>query len=67
MILRGTMVYLSIGAVIWLVLDRLGIVAGTLVSRPDAPPRSLVLASLMTILAWPVFVASWLRGMWRSL
>lgn len=60
------LVYLIIGSLIWLVLDGLGIIGNTFVERPSASFRSLVLASAMMILGWPVFVLSWVMGMLRG-
>lgn len=57
------LVYLSGGSLIWLVLDGLGIIGNTFVARPSSSARALVLASLMMIVGWPVFVARWVRGM----
>jgi hypothetical protein len=59
-------VYIMIGAVILIALDRLGIVARTFVSRPDVSPRALVLASLMVVAAWPMFVWVWCKGLRQS-
>ena len=63
------LVYLSIGAMIWLLLDGLGLVrAGYLASRARAeasPGGALVLATLMVIVLWPRLVFMWLKGMAR--
>lgn len=57
------LVYLSIGGVIWLVLDGLGIIDNTFAVRPDATGRAMVLATLMMIFGWPKFIWSWVDGM----
>lgn len=58
------LVYLSIGSVLWLVLDGLGIIDNTFAARARKSKRAMVLATLMMIAGWPAFVVSWLRGMW---
>lgn len=63
-------VYLSIGAVIWLVLDRISVIERSFGAARAAGTRiaaqALVLATLMMIVAWPVFVFVWLKGMARA-
>jgi hypothetical protein len=64
------LIYLSIGALIWLVLDGLGLVrAGYLASRARAeasPGVAMVFATLMVIVLWPWLVFTWLKGMART-
>jgi len=64
-LVTGTLVYLSIGSGLWVVLDGLGIIDNSFSARTSASRRAMVLATLMMILAWPWFVALWVRGMWR--
>jgi hypothetical protein len=56
------LVYLSIGSVIWIVLDLLGVIGTAF--KPQVP-GAIVLATLMMIVGWPLFVAWWVRGMVR--
>lgn len=56
-------VYLSIGGVIWLVLDGLGIIDNTFAARHAASKRAQVLATLYMIAGWPLFVYAWVKGM----
>lgn len=63
-LITPALVYLSIGAVLWLVLDGLGIIDNTFATRAQASSRAMVLATLMMIVGWPVFVFNWLKGMW---
>lgn len=65
MIVTTCLIYLSVGSMIWLILDGLGIINNTFDARHHSSKRAMVLATLMMIAGWPVFVAAWLRGMWR--
>lgn len=65
-IVRGLLVYIMIGSVIWMVLDGLGIIQNTFVARPNATRTAMVLATLMMIFAWPRFVYVWIKGMRRA-
>lgn len=65
-LVTAMLIYLSIGAVIWLVLDGLGIIDNTFAARTRTSAQAMVLATLMMIAAWPCFVFSWLNGMRRS-
>lgn len=60
------MIYASIGAVLWLVLDGLGIIDNTFAARNRVSARAMVMATVMMIALWPWFVWSWLKGMWRT-
>lgn len=60
------LVYLSIGSLVWLVLDGLGIINNRFVAHPQRSGRALVLATLMMIVGWPVFVTQWIKGMLRQ-
>lgn len=62
-IIEAFLIYLSIGSLIWLILDGLGIIDNTYAKR-NSHPRAMVLATLYMILAWPWFIAMWLKGMW---
>lgn len=64
-IVTAILIYLSIGAVCWLVLDGLGVITNTFASRPKATAVGMVLASVMMIVIWPKFVYVWLVGAWR--
>lgn len=59
-----------IGSLIWLVLDGTGVIENTFVKRKANGKETTltdgVLATIMMVVAWPVFVALWLRGMWRA-
>lgn len=57
MIVVGTMIYLLIGALIWMALDGAGAVAGA-----STLGRS-VTATAMMIVAWPRVVWAKVRGM----
>lgn len=59
------LVYLSIGSLIWLVLDGLGVIDHSFRVRPHSSGKALVLASAMMIVGWPAFIYCWLRGMVR--
>lgn len=63
-LVTSALIYLSIGGVIWLVLDGLGIIDSTFAARTQASSRAMVLATLMMIFGWPWFVKNWLKGMW---
>jgi hypothetical protein len=62
--------YLFVGAVIWMVLDGLGIPKASVVARRAAgravTTRGVVMATLLVIVAWPRFVWVWARGMRRA-
>jgi hypothetical protein len=57
------LVYLTVGSLIWVIPDGLGIIDNTFTAHKSGP--AMVLATLMMIGAWPWFVVIWLRGMWR--
>jgi len=59
-------VYLSIGSLIWVFMDMSGIIDTTLAKRNAHLGASLVLATVLMILLWPWFLASWALGMWRT-
>ena len=68
-LVTGGLVYVAIGALIWLVLDGLGVIRNTYLKRAARGERpstaGMVLATLLLILTWPVFVVgvlSALRG-----
>lgn len=65
MIVTCALVYCSIGSMIWLILDGLGIIDNTYAERNAASSRAMILATLMVIVGWPVFVWQWVRGMVR--
>lgn len=65
-LITAAFIYLSIGSVIWLALDGLGIIDNSFAARNQASSRAMVLATLMMILAWPLFIFNWLKGMLRS-
>lgn len=64
------LVYLSIGALIWLVIERLGIVRQTYdaaVARGEPRTKTgTVMATAMVIVGWPRFVWMWVKGMART-
>jgi hypothetical protein len=65
-----SLVYLSIGALIWLLLDCLGVINSSFTAarsgaKPSSP-QALVLATAMMIAAWPLFVFVWVKGMART-
>lgn len=62
-----TLVYLSVGSLIWLVLDGLGIIENSFVEHPQRSSRALVFATVMMIVGWPKFVAAWIIGMRKGL
>jgi hypothetical protein len=66
-LVTAALIYLSIGAVLWMVLDALGIIQTGLFARASAGiPSSggaIVLATLMMIVLWPAFVWWWIKGM----
>lgn len=61
--------WLLVGAVIWMVLDGLGIVRESVEVRRaagrSATTAGVVLATLLVIIAWPAFVFVWAKGMRR--
>lgn len=61
--ITGILVYINIGSIIWLILDGLGIIDNTYAARTNTSSKAMVLATLMMIFAWPVFVFTWVRGM----
>ena len=65
-LITPALIYLSIGGVLWLVLDGLGIIDNTFAARTQASSRAMVLATLMMIAGWPLFVFRWLKGMWST-
>lgn len=62
-LVTGTLVYLSIGSGLWLVLDGLGVIDNTFAARAQASRRAMVLATAMMMVMWPWFVFSWVKGM----
>jgi hypothetical protein len=69
MIVTFTLWYLFVGAVIWMVLDGLGIPKASVVARRAAgrpvTTRGVVMATLLVIVAWPRFVFVWVKGLRR--
>lgn len=59
----GLLIYLNTGALIWCFLDCTGVIDNTYANRNMASKRAMVLATLMMIVCWPVFVFSWVKGM----
>jgi len=61
------LIYLCAGSLLWVLLDAWGIVEHTIKARQKRGEKSslaaLVIATLMMILAWPVFVFGFLAGM----
>ena len=58
------MVYLSIGASLWALLDGAGVVQTRFAAAPlRSRSLAMVLATLMMIGSWPVFVHRWVKGM----
>lgn len=64
-IITGCMVYLSVGSMIWLILDGLGVIDNTFAARNRSCKRAMVLATIFMIFGWPMFVFSWVKGMVR--
>ena len=64
------LVYLEIGALIWLALYGLGIVhasyAASRARGAASPGSALVLATVLMIVQWPRFVFLWVKGMART-
>jgi hypothetical protein len=62
--------HLMIGSLVWLFLDWTGVVKSSyrerLVRGEPSGWRVLTLATTFVIVGWPVFVAFWLKGMWRA-
>jgi hypothetical protein len=56
------LVYCSVGSLIWLVLDGLGIIENTFAAR-NSSTGAMVLATLFMIVGWPLFVWKWAKGM----
>lgn len=57
-------IYLSIGAALWALLDGAGVVQTTYAATPlRSRKAAMVLATLMMIAGWPVFVHGWVKGM----
>lgn len=56
-------IHLSVGSVLWLLLDWTGVIDNTLSARSGASPRAAVIATVMMIALWPWFVWEWVRGM----
>jgi len=63
----GCLIHLCAGSLLWVLLDAFGIVQHTIEQRikrgmkPTLP--ALVIATMMMILAWPVFIFGFLAGM----
>lgn len=71
-VVTGFLVYLSIGSLIWMVLDGLGIIATTYAERradntaPALLRGAMVVATVLTILLWPLFVFRMAKGVWSA-
>lgn len=57
------LIYLSAGAILWLVLDGTGVIDHTFAARRGASSQAMAIATVYFILAWPMFVWAWLKGM----
>lgn len=57
------LVHCSIGSMIWVVLDGLGIIDNTFSKRNAGARKAMVTATLFMIVGWPVFIGRWLWGM----
>jgi hypothetical protein len=55
------LVYCSIGSLIWLFLDYLGIIKNTFV--PGSSSKAMVMATAFMIVGWPYFIFRMVRGM----
>jgi hypothetical protein len=64
-LVTGCLVYLAIGAALWVVLEGLGVVRASLTARPVRSSFAMGVVIVMVIVGWPVFVALWLIGMMR--
>jgi len=64
-LVTGALVYLSIGSGVWLVLDGLGIIENSFVEHPAKSGRAMVIATLMMIAGWPVFIWCFFKGLRR--
>lgn len=56
------LVHCSIGSLIWVILDGLGIIDNTFAKR-NCGAVAMVLATLFMIVGWPLFVGRWVWGM----
>jgi hypothetical protein len=65
-LITPALIYLSVGGVLWLVLDGLGIIDNTFATRTRDAKSEMVLATMMMIVGWPLFVFNWLKGMWST-
>lgn len=61
--ITGIMIYLLIGAVIWVLLDARGIIGNGLRRRMAA---GAVLAAVTLIVAWPRFVWHYTKANWSA-
>lgn len=57
------LVYCSIGCMIWMILDGLGIIDNTFNRRHHGTRKAMVTATLFMIVGWPVFIGRWVWGM----
>jgi hypothetical protein len=57
------LVHCSIGSMIWVVLDGLGIIDNTFSKRNAGARKAMVTATIFMIVGWPVFIGRWLWGM----
>lgn len=55
------LVHCSIGGLIWVILDGLGVIQNTF--TPGKSGTAVVIATLIMVLGWPLFVWRWLKGM----
>lgn len=67
--IHALLIWLMIGSLIWVFIDGLGVIENTFVARARSgrpmTKNAMVLATLMMIVGWPVFIWSWVLGMWR--
>ena len=68
-LVTGSLIYIAIGALVWCLIDGLGVIRNTYLKRAARGERpstaGMVLATLLLILTWPRFVIgalSALRG-----
>lgn len=65
----AVMAYLTVGALVWLGMDGLGIIAESVAARSahgkQVTRGGVALASVWMICVWPVFVFALMRGLWR--
>jgi hypothetical protein len=67
MVVTFVLVWLFIGALLWMLLDAKGVITDSVRVRVLRGERvsatGLILASLYVIVAWPAFVWGWVKGM----